>query len=76
MVLDKGRAESWGEDVRRLNRDRVALECDLDAEAFERLEEFAEGHGIICRALTAAAARCRPVPTRGRAASSSAGGPV
>ena len=51
MVLGEGRADGWGEHLRRLSRDRVpVVERELEAEAFERLEEFAEGHGVIRRA--------------------------
>jgi hypothetical protein len=48
MVLGEGRAEGGGGDIRRLNRDRVTVaERDLDAEALERLEEFAKRHRLI-----------------------------
>src|SRR5262249_36350776 len=42
VVLREGRPDGWGENVRRLNRDSVAVaKRDLNAEAFERLEELA-----------------------------------
>jgi len=48
VVLGEGRADGGGEDVGRLNRDRVAVvQRELGAEALEGIEEFAQGHRII-----------------------------
>ena len=47
-VLVEGRADGWGEHLGRLGRDRVpVVERELDAERFERLEEFAQRHRLI-----------------------------
>jgi len=47
VVLGEGRAEGWSEDVRRLNRDGIAVvERERTPIAFERLEQFAEAHRL------------------------------
>src|SRR5262249_13489169 len=73
-MLGERRPERWREDVRRLNRDRVAVaERERDAEAFERLEEFPQRHRIISRAGRSQRDEFRRLPTGRRTAQPSVG---
>jgi len=50
VVLGEGRLEGWGKQIRWLDRDRVTIvERELEAEAFECLDKFAQRHRIIPR---------------------------
>jgi len=49
-MLGEGGTDSWSEHLRRLSRKGVTVvERELDAERFERLEQFAQRHRIIPR---------------------------
>ena len=68
-MFNKRRAKGGGEDLRRLNRERVAVvQRDLGAEAFDRLEKFVKRHGIVPCALPPHRRELCPMPMTGRRA--------